>query len=281
MLLKPGMILKLIASVVLAALVQPAGAFQIRRVGTGAGVVLKLRGDVRAGDYDHLKAILQSGSVAGLEIRSGGGSLQDGFDIARVVRDKGIIVYASKECDSVCAFILFAAKQRYIGRSGKIGVHSVANYRGKEDADTARLTVQLSRLLAGLGVPHSVIGKLVATPPGRITFLDNRDLAGLNVHRTNPFRNIYDAARVAHSQQAGSVCNAGVDVETRNDGRRRTKVLQATGARLRRAVTKGSPSSQWSAGFGSRLRMRPNRRRIGKAVRAVRNAPEDSRRDRQ
>jgi hypothetical protein len=214
MLLKPGMILKLIASVVLAALVQPAGAFQIRRVGTGAGVVLKLRGDVRAGDYDHLKAILQSGSVAGLEIRSGGGSLQDGFDIARVVRDKGIIVYASKECDSVCAFILFAAKQRYIGRSGKIGVHSVANYRGKEDADTARLTVQLSRLLAGLGVPHSVIGKLVATPPGRITFLDNRDLAGLNVHRTNPFRDIYDAASVARNQEASSVCNPGVDLQT-------------------------------------------------------------------
>jgi hypothetical protein len=214
MLLKPGMILKLIASVVLAALVQPAGAFQIRRVATGAGVVLKLRGDVRAGDYGRLKTILQSGSVAGLEIRSGGGSLQDGFDIARVVRDKGLIVYASKECDSVCAFILFAAKQRYIGRGCRIGVHSVANYRGKEDADTARLTVQLSRLLAGLGVPHSVIGKLVATPPARITLLDNRDLAGLNVHRTNPFRDIYDAASVARSREASAVCNAGVEPET-------------------------------------------------------------------
>ena len=52
MLLKPRMILKLIASLVLVALVQPAGAFQIRRVGTDSGVVLKLRGDVRAGDYD-------------------------------------------------------------------------------------------------------------------------------------------------------------------------------------------------------------------------------------
>ena len=214
MLLKPGIILKLIASLVLVALVQPASAFQIRRVGTGSGVVLKLHGDVRAGDFGRLKMILQSGSVAGLEIRSGGGSLQDGFDIARVVRDKGLIVYASRECDSVCAFILFAAKQRYIGRRGKIGVHSVANHRGKEDADTARLTVQLSRLLVGLGVPHSVIGKLVATPPAKITFLDNRDLAALNVHRTNPFRKIYDAASLARSQQANSACAPGVDVET-------------------------------------------------------------------
>jgi hypothetical protein len=45
MLLKPGIILKLIASLVLVTLVQPASAFQIRRVGTGSGVVLKLRGD--------------------------------------------------------------------------------------------------------------------------------------------------------------------------------------------------------------------------------------------
>jgi hypothetical protein len=63
-------------------------------------------------------------------------------------------------------------------------------------------------------VPHSVIGKLVATPPGRITFLDNRDLAGLNVHRTNPFRDIYDAASVARNQEASSVCNPGVDLQT-------------------------------------------------------------------
>jgi hypothetical protein len=58
----------------------------------------------------------------------------------------------------------------------------------------------MSRLLVGLGVPHSVIGKLVATPPTRITYLDNRELVELNVRRTNPFRNIYDLAKVARTQ---------------------------------------------------------------------------------
>ena len=93
----------------------------------------------------------------------------------------------------MCAFIFFAAKERYIGRGCKIGVHSVSNQRGKEDADTARSTVKMSRLLAGLGVPHSIIGKIVATPPAKITFLNNRELAGLNVRRTNPFRKNYGA----------------------------------------------------------------------------------------
>src|SRR5712671_7343774 len=206
MTLNSRIILKLAMPLMLVALAHPAGAFQIKRVGTESGVVLRLRGDVRVGDYGRLKTILQNGTFVGLEIRSGGGSLEDGLDIARVVRDKGLVVYASKECDSVCAFIFFAAKERYMCRGCKIGVHSVSNDCGKEDADSARSTVMMSRLLAGLGVPHSIIGKIVATPPAKIAFLNNRDLAALNVRRSNPFRNHDGAASAARSQEASSVC---------------------------------------------------------------------------
>ena len=194
MLLKPTIVFKLIALLVLIAFLEPASAFRIKRVETDSGTVLRLRGDVRDGDYGRLKSILQSESVVGLEIRSDGGSLEEGVDIARVVRDKGLIVYASGECNSACALIFFAAKERYMDRGSKIGVHSVSNDRGKEDADSTRVTVRMSRLLVGFGVPHSVIGKMVATPPARITFLDHRDLVGLNVHRTNPFRRNDSAA---------------------------------------------------------------------------------------
>jgi len=165
MFLKPTIVLKAVTFLVLSALLLPASAFQIKRVSGGSGTVLSLRGDVRDGDYGRLKSILQNGSIVGLEIRSDGGSLEDGFDIARIVRDKGLIVYASKECDSACALIFLAAKERYMDRGCKIGVHSVSNARGNEDAESARITLQISRLLVGLGVPHAIIGKIVATPP--------------------------------------------------------------------------------------------------------------------
>src|SRR5258706_9357750 len=90
----------------LVTLVQPAVAFQIRRVGTDSGVILRLRGDVRVGDYRRLNTILQNRPLVGLEIRSGGGSFADGLDIARVVREKGLVVYPAKECDSAVASIL-------------------------------------------------------------------------------------------------------------------------------------------------------------------------------
>jgi hypothetical protein len=222
MLLKATMVFNLVAFLV--ALIQPASAFHIKRLRTDSGTVLRLRGDVRAGDFARLNSILQNEAIIGLEIRSGGGSLEDGVEIARVVRDKGLVVYVSKECDSVCAFIFFAAKERYIGRGCKIGVHSVSNQHGKEDAETAQSTVKMSRLLTGFGVPHSVIGKIVATPPANITFLSNRELAGLNVRRSNPFRN--PSAGLARSQEATSACDPRTNFETEVFPRR-TKVLCA------------------------------------------------------
>ena len=96
MLLKAKMILNPVPLLlVLIALVQPASAFQIRRVVSDSGVVLRLRGNVTAGDYRRLKTILQNGSVVGLEIRSGGGSVEEGFagrsrQGARCVRVQGM-----------------------------------------------------------------------------------------------------------------------------------------------------------------------------------------------
>jgi hypothetical protein len=204
MLIKPTTVLKLTVLLALIACVRPAGALQIKRVKSDSGTVIRLRGDVKDGDYGRLKSILLDESVVGLEITSDGGSLEDGVDIARIVRDRGLVVYASRECDSVCAFIFLAAKERYLGRGCKIGVHSASNHLEKEDADSARVTIQMSRLLTEFGVPHSIIGKIVATPPAKITFLDNRDLAGLNVHRTNPFRKI-GTAGTARSQETSAL----------------------------------------------------------------------------
>src|SRR5258708_19345534 len=102
MLLKARMILKLVPLLVLIALVQPASAFQIRRVVADSGVVLRLHGDVTAGDYRRLKTILQDDSVVGLEITSGGGSLEEGLDIARVLRDKGLLGPPPTHCTPLC-----------------------------------------------------------------------------------------------------------------------------------------------------------------------------------
>jgi len=232
MLLSGKMLLKLATPLVLLLLMEPATALQLKRVRTDLGFVLRLRGDVRTGDFRRLETSLQDASLVGLEIKSGGGSLEEGLDIARVVRDKALVVYASRECDSACALIFFAAKERFIGRRCRIGVHSVSNERGKEDGDSVRTTVKMSRLLVGLGVPPAVIGKLVATPPAKITYLDNRDLVELNVRRTNPFRKIYDLASLIRNDETRALCSPATDVpgEAAADARQRSCVTASARA---------------------------------------------------
>ena len=221
MTIKARQLLKLATCLMVVALGQSASALQIRRVETASGVVLQLRGVVRTGDYARLKTVLQSTTFAGLEMRSGGGSLEDGLDIAQIVRDRDVAVYASRECDSVCAFILFAAKKRYMGRRCRIGVHSVSNDRGKEDADSARTTVRMSRVLVGFGVPLSIIGKIVVTPPAKITFLTNHDLVALNVRRTNPFQRKGTVASATQSLEARSVGSPAENLSPEEDPARR------------------------------------------------------------
>ena len=78
-------------------------------------------------------------------------------------------------------------RKRYISKQAKIGVHAVGNDDGSEDQGAIRDTIQFARLFAKLGIPSSTIGKMVATPPRKITYLDQADLTSLKVITRDPF----------------------------------------------------------------------------------------------
>jgi len=163
-------------------------ALEIRRVAACSGVVLRLRGDFKEGDYARFKShFRKKDAVIGLDLSSDGGDLEEGARIANLARQKKLSVYVAEECDSVCAFIFFAAAKRYLAQDSKIGVHSVSNSRDIEDLGSMRLTLKFARLLAKLGVPKSAIGKLVTTRPSNITYLDATDLSALDTSVGNPF----------------------------------------------------------------------------------------------
>lgn len=163
-------------------------ALEIRRVTACSGVVLRLRGDFKDGDYARFKSqFRRKDAVIGLDLSSDGGDFEDGMRIANLARQKRLTVYVSKNCNSVCAAVFFAAAKRYIAQNAKVGVHSVSNYRDIEDLSSMRLTLELARISAKLGAPESVIGKLVTTRPSNISYLDGPDLSGLDTSVGNPF----------------------------------------------------------------------------------------------
>jgi hypothetical protein len=163
-------------------------ALEIRRVAACSGVVLRLRGDFRDGDYARFKShFRKKTAVIGLDLSSDGGVLEEAVRIANLARQKKLSVYVAEECNSVCAFVFFAAAKRYLAQNSKIGVHSVSNSRYIEDLDSMRLTLELARLSAKLGAPESAIGKIVTTRPSNITYLDAGDLSALDTSVGSPF----------------------------------------------------------------------------------------------
>jgi hypothetical protein len=163
-------------------------ALEIRRVAACAGVVLRLRGDFKEGDYARFKSHFRKKNlVIGLDLSSDGGDLEEGVQIANLARQKKLSIYVAEECDSVCAFVFFAAGKRYLAQDSRIGVHSISNSRDIEDLRTMRLTHKFARLLAQQGVPKSAIRKMVTTRASDITYLDARELSALDTTVGNPF----------------------------------------------------------------------------------------------
>lgn len=84
------------------------------------------------------------------------------------------------ECSSAC-FLIFAAGSRlFVRPDALIGVHSVSE-NGEETVNSMARTTAMARDLHDLGVPETIIGKLVQTPPGRATWLTPADLASMRV----------------------------------------------------------------------------------------------------
>jgi hypothetical protein len=187
------------------AISEPSGGMEISRVaGCAGGDVLRLRGDINAGDYVKFRSYFaDQRRIVGLDLDSPGGSLPEGVRIGILTRQKRLSTYVSKECDSACAFIFLMGRKRYVSKEAKIGVHAVGNDDGSEDRGAIRDTIQFARLFAKLGIPSSTIGKMVATPPRKITYLDQSDLTSLKVITRDPF---------ARDPSDGSVgCERGSD----------------------------------------------------------------------
>jgi hypothetical protein len=79
-------------------------ALEIRRVQTCSGMVLRLRGDIKEGDFSQLKShFRRKEAIVGFDLISDGGSLEEGLRIADLTRRKKLTVYVAGECNSACS----------------------------------------------------------------------------------------------------------------------------------------------------------------------------------
>jgi hypothetical protein len=177
-------------------------------------VIVELSGPIAVGDSAQLVDLIKSANAAkqivyAVRLNSPGGSLLEGVKLAVLIRNGKIAtsVTAGSKCASAC-FIAFAAgAEKFVHYSGAVGVHGASDKSGREVGDA---TVSMARISKELGVPPSIIGKMVVTRPTEILWLSPDDLRSMGAKMTGTPNQLPQTASTSATpnQLAGSGANA-------------------------------------------------------------------------
>jgi hypothetical protein len=154
--------------------------------------LVPLDGEIEAGDHKKLAPIIVAADntrrrVSTLYLNSPGGSLLEAIEIAKAVtlQDISTVVADASQCASACFVVFAAGLKKSAGYGAKIGVHGVSE-DGRDTPAARSATVSMARLVSGVAnVPHSVVGRMVLTPPDQMAWLTPDELRSMNVTLTS------------------------------------------------------------------------------------------------
>jgi hypothetical protein len=148
-------------------------------------VVIAISGEVSPGDTDALKAAIKVANDAGklvtsIRLNSEGGNLLEGVRLAEAVKFAKMTTNVGQgaTCASACFLIFAAGENKYANYSARIGVHGASD-KGEETVRSTAATVSMARVAKDLGVPSSIIGRMVVTPPSEMVWLSPSDLQSM------------------------------------------------------------------------------------------------------
>lgn len=164
------------------------------------GVVIRLSGRIKDGDGEKLGQSLGEAKrnglrVSAIELDSPGGLVSAGATMARLVRDNKVntVVNDGSACASACFMIFAAGKERITGEYARIGVHSAVNPLSGEDNGAKSATIDMTRFLAELNVPPTILGKLVVARPSDMYWLTKDEMREMqtNNEKAKPTKESY------------------------------------------------------------------------------------------
>jgi len=163
----------------------PARAMQFTQETVSATeTFLVARGPIVKGDAARLDkalaAIPTTTRILAMAVDSPGGLVVEGEQLAGLIRARAlpVVIAADRQCVSACFLLFAAAPRKLVESNALVGVHS-ASENGAENETTMAISVQMARIATGLGVPSSVVGKMVRTKPGAVEWLTPEDLTSM------------------------------------------------------------------------------------------------------
>jgi len=185
-----GIFALVITAIIWAAPVAHGATFSTATAKDGK-VTVSLTGEITEGDSDALKTNIRTANSAGhlvalVRLNSPGGSILESVKLADIIRFGKIStsVVGSSICASACFVVFAAGSEKYVNYTASIGVHGASDESGQETTDSNAATVTLARIIKELGVPPSIIGKMVITPPEQMVWLTPDDLRSMGTTMT-------------------------------------------------------------------------------------------------
>lgn len=149
-------------------------------------VVISITGEIVAGDAASFQAAVKTVNDAGkmatsVRLSSIGGNLVEGVKLAEAVRYAKVAtnVGSNATCASACFLVFAAGETKFVNYSAQIGVHGASDKAGEETVQSGAATVSMARIAKELGVPSSIIGRMVVTPPSDMVWLSPADLQSM------------------------------------------------------------------------------------------------------
>jgi hypothetical protein len=160
------------------------------RIIAGRMTKLSIVGEFADGDSSILSFTIQRAEARLdeiLELSSTGGSLYEGAEIARVIRAKSlnVSVPARATYASACFLAFAAGARKSIGIGSRVGVHAASSELGEQTPASISGTAAMARIAGIIGVPSSIIKIMITTPPDKMFWLTESDLASMGAMLAN------------------------------------------------------------------------------------------------
>jgi hypothetical protein len=149
-------------------------------------IVVSISGEIAEGDSVAFNAAVKSANDAGklvtsIRLNSVGGNLLEGVKLSQAVRFAKMATNVGQgaTCASACFLIFAAGETKFANYTAQIGVHGASDPTGAETAQSGAATVSMARIAKDLGVPPTIIGRMVVTPPTEMVWLSPADLQSM------------------------------------------------------------------------------------------------------
>ena len=146
------------------------------------GSEIAYSGGISFGAAKDLKQILAAApQIRVLHINSYGGRVAEARNLAKVVRERQLTTYVSETCASACTLVFLAGRQRWLGRSAKLGFHAPDYAKLMPPEQATALEAKDKAELQKLGVTASFANKVYSTSTDDMWWPTLPELTSANV----------------------------------------------------------------------------------------------------